>query len=61
MLKVSWNEKTCQHAGVCVTQLPQVFKIEDGQFVIDAKGADDAQIREVCSACPSGALSVSEE
>lgn len=61
MLRVSWNETTCQHAGVCVTQLPQVFKIEDGQFVIDTQGADAQQIREVCSACPSGALSVSEE
>lgn len=61
MLKVSWNESTCQHAGVCVKSLPAVFKVEDGNFVIDASAASEKQIRDVCAACPSGALSVTDE
>ncbi|MGA7983295.1 MAG: (4Fe-4S)-binding protein [Chromatiaceae bacterium] len=61
MLKVTWNEETCQHSGVCVTQLPQVFKIEKGQFVIDTTGADADRIRKVCDDCPSGALRAEEQ
>lgn len=61
MLKVTWDESTCQHAGVCVNSLPAVFKIENGSFVIDAGAASEKQVRDVCAACPSGALSVSED
>lgn len=61
MLKVNWDESTCQHAGVCVNSLPQVFKLENGEFVIDSQGASEQQIRDVCEACPSGALTVSNE
>ena len=61
MLKVNWNESTCQHAGVCVKTLPAVFKVEDGNFVIDNRAADESKIREVCAACPSGALTISED
>ena len=61
MLKVNWDESVCQHAAVCVNSLPTVFKIENGSFVIDTEGANEQQIRDVCAACPSGALTVSEE
>ena len=61
MLKVNWDESVCQHAGVCVDSLPQVFKLENGEFVIDPQGAGEQQIRDVCAACPSGALTVSKE
>lgn len=61
MLKINWDESTCQHAGVCVNSLPDVFKIQDGNFVIDSNAAGEKQIRDVCAACPSGALSVSDE
>lgn len=60
-MKVNWNESTCQHAGVCVNTLPAVFKIEDGSFVIDGNAADESKIREVCAACPSGALTIGED
>ena len=61
MLKVQWDESTCEHKGVCVSTLPQVFKIENGSFVIDASAADDKQIRDTCDACPSGALTYRQD
>ncbi len=57
-MEVKWDENTCSHAGVCVTTLPSVFKIEDGNFVITQDGASEAEIRDVVSKCPSGALSI---
>ena len=60
MLKVNWNESICQHAGVCVNSLPAVFRIQDGAFVVDPSAASEKQLRDVCAACPSGALTVSD-
>jgi len=60
MIKVNWDQNVCSHAGVCVKSLPKVFRIEDGQFVIDPSAASDDQVREVVEKCPSGALSVDE-
>ncbi len=57
-VEIKWDDKTCIHAGECVKGLPQVFKVEDGQFVIDASAASEADIRAVVAKCPSGALSV---
>ena len=34
-MKVSWDESVCIHAGKCVQGAPEVFKVEDGKFVID--------------------------
>jgi uncharacterized Fe-S cluster protein YjdI len=61
-MQVLWDESKCCHAGVCVQSLPAVFKIQDGQFVIDASQASVEAIVDVVNQCPSGALScVSEE
>ncbi len=60
MLKINWNEDQCCHAGVCVSSLPEVFRIEDGRFKIDPDAAEPERIREVVARCPSGALSVEE-
>jgi len=57
-MEVKWDENVCSHAGVCVTTLPNVFKVEDGNFVIDSEAASEAEIRDVVSKCPSGALSI---
>ena len=56
MSKISWDEKICQHAGHCVNNLPQVFKIENDQFVIKENGAGVEEIKTVVKGCPSGAL-----
>ena len=57
-MNVIWDEQTCIHSGKCVQGLPQVFKVEDGKFVIDPDGADDSAIRAQVAECPSGALKV---
>jgi len=61
MIEMHWDKAVCCHAGVCVESLPQVFKIEDGQFRIDPHAASADRIREVVSQCPSGALSIEEK
>ena len=59
-MEVKWNQDVCSHAGVCVNSLPNVFKVEDGNFVIDTDAASEAEIRDVVSKCPSGALTVQD-
>jgi uncharacterized Fe-S cluster protein YjdI len=60
-MKVTWDVNKCCHAGVCVQSLPEVFKVEDGQFVIDTDNASEELIADVVSQCPSGALEVHEK
>lgn len=59
-MKVTWDANRCCHAGVCVKTLPEVFKVEDGQFVIDTDNASEEAIKDVVSLCPSGALEVQD-
>jgi uncharacterized Fe-S cluster protein YjdI len=58
MIKVTWDESVCIHAGKCVGGAPEVFKIEDGKFVIDTSAASEDKITDVVSQCPSGALKI---
>ena len=60
-MKVNWDEDVCTHSANCVKSLPQVFKVEDGKFVIDTSAASEDKVRAVVAKCPSGALSVQEE
>jgi uncharacterized Fe-S cluster protein YjdI len=55
-MEVKWDENVCTHSGNCVKGLPAVFKIENGQFVIDESGANEDEIRSTVATCPSGAL-----
>jgi uncharacterized Fe-S cluster protein YjdI len=57
-MQVTWNQNTCCHAGVCVKSLPEVFKVEDGEFVIDPSKASEEDVKAVVSQCPSGALEI---
>jgi len=57
-MKVTWDESVCIHAGKCVGGAPEVFKIEDGKFVIDTSAASEDKITGVVSECPSGALKI---
>ncbi|MEM8845218.1 MAG: (4Fe-4S)-binding protein [Pseudomonadota bacterium] len=57
-MKITWDQNTCIHAGKCVQGSPNVFKIEDGQFVIDETGAPEEEIRATVASCPSGALKI---
>ena len=60
-MNVTWDQNKCCHAGVCVSSLPEVFKIEDGQFVIDTDKASEEAIMDVVDQCPSGALQIVNE
>ena len=57
-LEVTWDSKVCIHSGNCVKTLPQVFKVEDGKFVINAAAASETQLRATVNACPSHALKI---
>jgi uncharacterized Fe-S cluster protein YjdI len=59
-LEVTWNKDVCIHSGNCVKNLPQVFKVENGKFVIDPNAADDSKLRATVAACPSKALRIKE-
>ena len=59
-MKVTYDGNVCIHAGKCVAGAPEVFKVEDGQFVIDVTAAPEERVREVVAQCPSGALKIEE-
>ncbi|MDG1688028.1 MAG: (4Fe-4S)-binding protein [Gammaproteobacteria bacterium] len=59
-MEVKWDQNACEHAGVCVNSLPNVFKVEDGNFVIDTNAASEAEVLETIAKCPSGALTVQD-
>ena len=60
MLKIIWDDKICIHSGNCVKNLPAVFQVRDGKFVILPTGAPENQIRDTVNACPSRALKIEE-
>jgi uncharacterized Fe-S cluster protein YjdI len=60
-LEVTWDSKACTHSANCVKSLPKVFRVENGRFVIDLRGADDESVRATVRACPSGALRIKQE
>lgn len=59
-LEVTYDRKVCIHSGNCVKTLPQVFKVENGKFVIDPSAASPEQVRATVAKCPSGALKLKE-
>lgn len=60
-MKISWNKDICCHNGNCVKTLPNVFSVEDNHLVIRPEEAPKEEIIRVVSACPSKALSISQE
>jgi len=55
-MKIQWDEKQCSHSGQCVKSLPEVFKVENGQFMIEPDKATEDEVVNVIKQCPSGAL-----
>jgi len=55
-MNIQWDEKKCSHSGLCVKSLPEVFKVENGQFMIDPDKATEDEVVKVIKQCPSGAL-----
>ena len=58
VLEITWDDKVCIHSGKCVKNLPSVFQVKDGKFVIIPDGAPEDKIRKTVSECPSGALKI---
>jgi uncharacterized Fe-S cluster protein YjdI len=59
-LEVTWDSKVCIHSGNCVKTLPEVFKVENGKFVIEPAASDESRLRGAIAACPSGALGLKQ-
>jgi uncharacterized Fe-S cluster protein YjdI len=57
-IEVTYDRKICTHSGNCVKTLPQVFKVEDGKFMIDPSAAEESKVRATVAACPSHALKI---
>ncbi len=55
-MNVKWDSEKCCHSGKCVGALPEVFKIENGQFLIQTENGSDADIMKVVEACPAKAF-----
>jgi uncharacterized Fe-S cluster protein YjdI len=60
IMKVTYNADVCTHAGECVKGAPNVFKVVDGQFVIDTAADSEENVRATVGNCPSGALVIEE-
>lgn len=59
-MNVHWDSEKCQHAGLCVKTLPEVFKVENGQFVIDTSNGSDEAIMQVVRQCPAQAFTTNQ-
>ena len=57
-MNVTWDETKCCHNGNCVKRLPEVFKVKDGQFLIETENSTEEMIKQVVNECPSKALKV---
>jgi uncharacterized Fe-S cluster protein YjdI len=58
--EVTWDSEVCIHSGNCVKTLPEVFKVENGKFVIEPSAAEENRLRSTIAACPSGALKLKD-
>lgn len=54
-ITVIWQHEKCQHAGICVKTLPNVYKPNEKPW-INQNNATTEQLKEQISNCPSGAL-----
>ena len=57
-MKVTYDKAICIHSAKCVNNLPSVFQVKDGNFVIVQDGAPQEKIRETVNSCPSKALKI---
>lgn len=55
-ITIKWQPKLCQHAGVCVKTLPNVYDPKASPW-ISIENASTEELKKQVSNCPSGALS----
>lgn len=58
-ITVVWKPWLCQHSGICVKLLPQVYNPRERPWIKPEK-ADSAALKDQISQCPSGALTYIE-
>ncbi len=58
-ITITWQPELCQHAGVCVRTLPQVYKPGSSPW-ISMENASTEELKEQVNRCPSGALRFTE-
>lgn len=54
-LTIIWKPEICQHAGVCVKMLPNVYRPKERPWVRPELATTELLIEQI-SKCPSGAL-----
>ena len=62
MTRVLVDRERCVGSGTCEALAPELFEVGD-DGVVELLGpvpADDAEVRDAVSACPTGALSISD-
>lgn len=55
-ITIKWQPKLCQHAGICVKLLPDVYKPKESPW-INIGNASTEDLKNQVNKCPSGALS----
>jgi len=55
-ITIVWQPHLCQHAGICVKTLPEVYKPNERPW-INPNNATTEQLIDQVNHCPSGALS----
>ena len=55
-LTIIWQPDLCQHSGICVNTLPQVYNPKERPWVKIENATTDELIAQI-NKCPSGALS----
>ncbi len=55
-ITIKWQPALCQHAGVCVKTLPNVYDPKASPW-ISIENASTEELKKQVSNCPSGALS----
>lgn len=55
-ISVIWKPKLCEHAGICVKMLPDVYSPKEKPW-IKAENATTVELKNQIAQCPSGALS----
>lgn len=59
-IKVTYDPKLCQHAGICCQGLPEVFKSDVLPWV-DLDAASQEKIEAQVKKCPTGALELTHK
>ena len=56
-ITIIWKPELCQHVGICVKLLPNVYNPKEKPWLKPENASSDELIKQVHQ-CPSGALSI---